>query len=952
MGTVHEKLDEAMAEIEKLRAEYKIKAESSENFKRAYNEQLTKIREASSKVDKLTLELNLKEDELSVAKQAYEELKSNLKDKEAAIKSLRSANDRLRADCAEKLKKSEEENRSMAVALDETNAANMEQEQQIQTLRNEIDRLRKLAMASQKMSCEVEKRTRASKELRQRDDVLLKLEEENRELEDQLKWKKEQFGHLAEAHEKIRQQFREREKEWEKEKDTLFNEISTLQLKLDSQIRISEGLQSRLQMCNQALAHEESRRKTLEVELSESKTSLDNVSAEYKEAKSRTESLTNQRDKEIANLRDALGTREAIYKETEYLFRKLEQENRELMASLKELQEAGINDAGHSSLPKLRNKLKDLEQAHGECSAHLKTKESEWVSQLEGLAGELDCCKHELKNKNTLITNLQDELQACHSLVFDLALQNEETSLMLLVLRSHLSEVHQKLAANTYAAIDLTNKEEQNISTLKQLDQKNSDLVRTEKDLEEEREKVAMLLSRVESLNLIEEEQLPLQIEVDILKEMLKEASTHQVHLKEQVLKTKSELKEAKDALDRADEELAESYYEGKVIESELQIWRSVAERLQSSLDENHQVRREVEASLFAQVDVEFELRWEKDRLEHILADKEEEIKELQEQIVLLNEKLNKRETRALQSPLGKKNSLDLHKELECFEEEWLRKELEKAILAQVEAEGYHKKEKEILHHRIQDLQNLVSLLELQSENSTSSFSSRLLAMQAETDMFHKTWETVREALVLKEIEVQEKSMINLELENDLNTLQDKVTNLTSKLERLTCSSDVAMEKLMDEKAKAVEDARKLSSDREILLDMFMRLSNRISQLSMEDMELTNELGRIMQTCGGFGLDMKRINEFFDPAKENLNICSSPTRKVEAAMVEDRLPRCSSDRIAISSPSSSVIATIAIPSTAGPCIGTRKQGHITVSSDLLTECHRSLSCLIHTILLT
>nr|GLL36102.1 uncharacterized protein At4g38062-like [Ipomoea trifida] len=108
-------------------------------------------------------------------------------------------------------------------------------------------------------------------------------------------------------------------------------------LEESQQIRISEGLQSRLQMCNQALAHEESRRKTLEVQLSESITSLDNVSAEYKEAKSRTESLTNQRDKEIANLRDALGTREAIYKETEYQFRKLEQENRELMTSFKEL---------------------------------------------------------------------------------------------------------------------------------------------------------------------------------------------------------------------------------------------------------------------------------------------------------------------------------------------------------------------------------------------------------------------------------------------------------------------------------------------------------------------------------------------------------------------------------------------------------------------------------------
>nr|GMD34537.1 putative centromere protein [Ipomoea batatas] len=197
------------------------------------------------------------------------------------------------------------------------------------------------------------------------------------------------------------------------------------------------------------------------------------------------------------------------------------------MAFLKELQEAGINDAGHSSLPKLINKLKGLEQVHGECSAHLKVKESEWVSQLE---------------------------------VLDLALQNEETSLVLLVLRSHLAEVHQKLGANTYTATDLTNKEEQNISITKHT-------IRSEE--------------QVESLNLIEEQQLPLQIEEDVLlKEMLKEASTYQVHLKEQVLKTKSsELKETKDTLDRADEELAESF---------------TREKLQSSLNEDMKLTNEL----------------------------------------------------------------------------------------------------------------------------------------------------------------------------------------------------------------------------------------------------------------------------------------------------------------------------------------------------------------------
>nr|GLL34719.1 uncharacterized protein At4g38062-like [Ipomoea trifida] len=219
------------------------------------------------------------------------------------------------------------------------------------------------------------------------------------------------------------------------------------------------------------------------------------------------------------------------------------------MAFLKELQDAGINDAGHSSLPKLRNKLKVVWP--GNFTAAIMSKEQRHFNS--------------------------QELQ--------------ETSLVLLVLRSHLSEVHQKLGANSYTATDLTNKEEQNISIAKQLDQTNSDLVRAEKDLEDEREKVAILLSRVESLNWVEEQQLPLRIEVDILKEMLKEASTYQAHLKEEVLKTKSE---SKDTLDRENEELAESFYEGKVIESELQIWRFVAERLQSSLNEDMELTNEL----------------------------------------------------------------------------------------------------------------------------------------------------------------------------------------------------------------------------------------------------------------------------------------------------------------------------------------------------------------------
>ena len=116
---VCEELDEAKAEIERLRAEHKTKVELSESLKRAHNDLLIKIQEANARIQKQAQEFNEKVDEISATKQMYEELKSCLKEKEALIKHLSSSNDKLRANCDEKIKKLEEENRKLVVALDE-----------------------------------------------------------------------------------------------------------------------------------------------------------------------------------------------------------------------------------------------------------------------------------------------------------------------------------------------------------------------------------------------------------------------------------------------------------------------------------------------------------------------------------------------------------------------------------------------------------------------------------------------------------------------------------------------------------------------------------------------------------------------------------------------------------------------------------------------------------------
>jgi predicted nucleic acid-binding Zn-ribbon protein len=282
-----------------------------------------------------------------------------LNKKESIIKHLSAANDKLRVDCDEKSLKWEKENRDLVLALDEANERITDQEQNIRAYREEIEGLKGCLSLSQKKCLEAEKRAKASKELRERDDMLLNLEEENRKLEDQLKWKKEQFAHLQEAHEKLRNQFRDSKKEWGQERSTLLDEICSLQTRLDSQTRISEDLNKRLQMCNQALTHEESRRKYLEAQVSEFQTHFETAFAECQDAKSLLECLTAQRDKEISALRHSLGTKEMDYKEMEYQAAKLEQENQELRISLRELQEAGIQESGaSSSQAKLRNKLK------------------------------------------------------------------------------------------------------------------------------------------------------------------------------------------------------------------------------------------------------------------------------------------------------------------------------------------------------------------------------------------------------------------------------------------------------------------------------------------------------------------------------------------------------------------------------------------------------------------
>ncbi|THU73052.1 hypothetical protein C4D60_Mb04t18730 [Musa balbisiana] len=235
MEEVCRKLEDLMSEMETLREEYRAKSELSENLRRTHEAQLARLQEAKAQIEKQSAEIDGKVEEISLSKKMYEDLESRLMEKESALNQLALLNENLRASTREKLMDLEGRNRELASALDEANTKLEEQEREICSYKEEIKGLNGLLIKSQKQCSDAELRAQASKEVRRRGEMLQKLEEEKMDVENQLKWKMEQFMHLEEAHGKLQDEFRVAKKLWGLERSTLVDKIQTLQLNFDSQ---------------------------------------------------------------------------------------------------------------------------------------------------------------------------------------------------------------------------------------------------------------------------------------------------------------------------------------------------------------------------------------------------------------------------------------------------------------------------------------------------------------------------------------------------------------------------------------------------------------------------------------------------------------------------------------------------------------------------------------------
>ncbi|KAL9244792.1 hypothetical protein vseg_018518 [Gypsophila vaccaria] len=735
MAEVYKELDEVKSELEKLKEDCRIKTEVSESLKRAHIEQQTKCQEAKLKIEKQEKELNVKSGEIVELRQLYDEVKSKLQETELSRKQVTSVNEKLRTESGEKVQRLEGENRKLVFALEEATTRNDDLEQKLHTCNKEIGGLKGRLSELQRKCSEAEEKARVGKELRHREDVIMKLEEQSMSVQDQLKWKKEQFQHLEEAHRRLQDQFKLSKKEWEFEKSAMLSEMTMLQSKLDSHIRITESIESQLKMCNHALAQEESRRKLLEVQLSESKQYFENVLAEYEEAKEKIESLSIKRDKDIADLRNSLSMKDVLLKEMNYRVTHLELENKELLGTVKELQEAQINRRKvDPSTAKLRNMLKDLEKVHSQCFVTLEEREVEWNSKMEKLIEDMKSYKSDVTRQNEEMRLLKTQLDHCHSTI---DVSGEENSILLMVLKSELSDVYSKLFSleTQTEALCVQSGQKDSVSA-DSLDTGDNSPLKAESCLKQARMEIASLTEKLKSLKFLEKRGNVLENALEGHKKMLEESTQSQLCLKEQVRQMEDALRKVSTALEKSNKALTLKINEVSQAETELLLWKSKAESFRICLEQSQEVCKKLETSILEQVEIEKGLMKANEISQCNLKEQEQRINDLQQKIASLNQLLEQKEATVEETNLELAESLKKEGQLlQLVKErdevvESLKKELKAVDSSNREAQSNFECEKEELCKIIREknvaVENLGKQIEVLKLESVTTESERL----------------------------------------------------------------------------------------------------------------------------------------------------------------------------------------------------------------------------------
>ncbi|RDX81709.1 hypothetical protein CR513_37580, partial [Mucuna pruriens] len=413
--------------------------------------------------------------------------------------------------------------------------------------------------------------------------------------------------------------------------------------------------------------------------------------------------------------------------------------------------------------------------------------------------------------------------------------------------------------------------------------------------------------------------------EHDRHKEMLEESTKCQL-LKEKDLHMeiglKEQLEEVYGALDRAKIELDERICERSGMEFELLIWKSFVERLRNGLEENLTIRKELENSLLAQVDYSESLKQERDSLFYKLEEKENRIDCLQQHVFLFEQEPKVKETEASVPASGEiaqssetvevrwlhiieeKDKIleEFQKEVRRLEQDAFRREFESAMIASnMETTNELEKENPIQiikgkNMRTDDLMQQVTSLEQKFTSFLTSISSQLAEKQAEIIHVEEACDEITAAEVLAALEIEEKKLMIMEFEDDIHDMEQKlklqeenwrqskqlaldieeemdaqqlkIKELIDQMENKLRGSDVFFQKRKIENRSLLENATRLSSERENMLGFV-----KMCECTTADTQLMDRLRSIVQSFENDCLGMDD-DELF--VKKN-TIMHSPT---------------------------------------------------------------------------
>ncbi|KAH6773219.1 hypothetical protein C2S52_003921 [Perilla frutescens var. hirtella] len=780
MDITYGQLDEVKVEGKKLGGESVVKTDLSDSL-RAKNQQ------QKLEIDKLAKELHAMSEEIIELRKMYEEVQSSLHRKELLFNQISSANEKLEADCNEKILKLEGESRDLVLSLDEAFARIRDVEEKTAASSEEISGLKWLLSIKQQLNSEMQKN--ASIVLKARDEYILKLEEESRINQDQLKWKNERFSHLEEAHRKLQTLFQASKLEWQKEKSSLLDEISSLQGTLAARSCASESLEAQLRMSNQALSNAENRRKVLEIEVLESRSKFEDVFLECQVANSEIDQSTMKREDEIAELRILLRKKEILANEMKKKIQQPEQENSD--------QEVQVNsNATYFPLEKLKNTLQCAQQLNGKCGINL-TEEAEWNSQIEKLRRGTSYCLSQLAEKNRGIRELHKELEEYSSL---LEVQSDEIFVSMMILKSELYVAYSKLHD-------------------------------TKEELEQRCDEVAVLVERVESLKSLNQKDNLMEEELKRYKAMLGESKQCESHLKQQFLELENaQAENIKNAVERVNIELQNKTSEIEAVKFELQRSESGIEILKLNLKENQQAHEQEKTRLLATVN-----------------DKDAKIGNLEQQISMMKSVVFEKSETAKRLYQEKDNYIrlaeernwciqDLHNEIAQLRNKLAEREV--ASVAILDANNTLGHENERLISSINDKDQKMQELQKEFESLDQDFKSATISLAEKEVILDET------GFLTSQTEPTELGSYKMALWPEEMEKSD-IQELRSRLEMETRCFENLLKELESHKQALLEDQRVEKINKENMLAQFENMCQQIGLLCREDVELTGMLGKL-----------------------------------------------------------------------------------------------------------